>query len=138
MAKRGNPDKVKPYEIRTAQEAREKGRNGGIASGKARRRKASLLKCAKTVLEAEMPDKVKNQITKLAGELDDENDTLFTAATAVMVKEAIGGNVLAYRELKDVMRMIEENITVDESMEDDGLSASLEEFARECIDGDQS
>ena len=40
--------------FRNENEAREAGRKGGIASGKARRRKASLMKCARRVLESPM------------------------------------------------------------------------------------
>lgn len=94
------------------------------------------MKCAKWVMEADIPPEMKAQLSKITGEVDDENDTLFTAATAVMMKEAIAGNVQAYRELKDVMRMIEDNVTIDSTIDDDGLSQSLEQYAEECIDGD--
>lgn len=124
-------DQIEPYQFKAGKEQAKIARKAGIASGKAKRKKASLLKCAKTVLEADIPDSLKKHITKLAGELDEENDTLFTAATAVMAKEAMNGNVQAFRELKDIMRMIEENVTVDESIEDDALSKALEERAKQ-------
>lgn len=123
-------DQIEPYQFKSGKSAAKAGAKGGVASGKAKRKKASLLKCAKTVLEADIPDKLKKQVTKLAGELDDENDTLFTAATAVMAKEAMSGNVQAYRELKDIMRMIEENVTVDESIEDDEFSLAMEALGK--------
>lgn len=109
---------------------------GGIASGKARRKKASLIRSAQTILEADMPKKVKSSIEKLAGTVEDENDSLFTAATAVMVKEALDGNVQAYRELLKAVDMIESSVRIDDSIDDDAMSASLEEFAAGEIDGD--
>ena len=39
---RGNPDKLIPQSTRTPEEAREMGRKGGLASGKARREKKRL------------------------------------------------------------------------------------------------
>lgn len=122
---RGNPSKLKP--VRTKQEARERGRNGGIASGKARRKKASLIRCAQRVLESDITPAIKKQIETITGELDDENDTLFTAAAAVMVKEAISGNVQAFRELKDIVKGMDEAF-VDEDEQEDELSRSLREL----------
>lgn len=120
-----NEQNLKP--VRTKKEARERGRNGGIASGKARRKKASLMRCAQRVLESDVPKEIKKQIEKMTGELDDENDTLFTAAAAVMVKEAIGGNVLAFRELKDLVKNMDgAYLEVDDT--EDELSKSLREL----------
>lgn len=46
---RGNPDKLKP--VRTKEEASERGRKGGIASGKARREKKMLKECFEALLD---------------------------------------------------------------------------------------
>lgn len=119
-------------------EAREYGRKGGIASGKSKRKKASLMRCAKRVLESDLTPRVKQNIEQVTGELDDENDTVFTAAVAVMAKEALNGNVSAFRELKDIVRDIENNVYVDETIEDDGLSKAYEEMAKELDNAIQS
>lgn len=127
-----NEQNLKP--VRSTEEARERGRNGGIASGKARRKKASLMRCAQRVLEAEIPKEIKGSIQKMVGELDDENDTLFTAAVAVMAKEAIGGNTHAFAQLKDMVQDMDAAYIEDEQEEDE-LSRSLRELAEEMNDG---
>lgn len=127
MAKnvRGNPDKLQP--VRTKREASERGRNGGIASGKARRKKASLIRCAQRVLESDIPKELKPQLNKIIGDVEDENDTLFTLAVASMTKEAIGGNVQAFRELKDIVKEMDA-VYIDGEQEEDALSRSLREL----------
>lgn len=127
MAKRGGNHNENLRPVRTKEEARERGRNGGIASGKAKRKKASLMRCAQRVLESDITPEIKSQIERMTGELDDENDTLFTAAAAVMVKEAIGGNVQAFRELKDLVRDMD-GAYVEDDTEEDGLSKALREW----------
>lgn len=114
--------------MRTTEEARERGRNGGIASGKSKRRKKSLMQCAQRVLEADLTPGIKSSIEKITGELEDENDTIFTAAVAVMAKEAVGGNVKAFRELKDMVKDMDAAY-IDDGGEEDGLSKALREFA---------
>lgn len=47
----GNEENLNP--VRTKEEARERGRNGGIASGKARRAKKELRECLNELLERE-------------------------------------------------------------------------------------
>lgn len=122
-----NPENLIPNSERTPSELREQTRKAGIASGKARRKKASLMRCAQRVLEADITPGIKNQIETITGELDDENDTLFTAMAAVMVKEAIGGNVSAFRELKDLVRDMD-NVFIDDETEEDELSKALREW----------
>ena len=120
-----NEQNLKP--VRSTEEARERGRNGGIASGKARRRKASLMRCAQRVLESEMPKEIRQGVQKMVGEIDDENDTLFTAAVAVMAKEAIGGNTHAFAQLKDIVQDMDAAY-IEEEAEEDELSRSLREL----------
>ena len=131
MANQANLD---PHKIRTAEEAREKGRNGGIASGKARRKKASLMRCAQRVLESDIPKELKPQLEKIVGEVEDENDTLFTLAVASMTKEAISGNTHAFAQLKDLVQDMDAAYIEDEQEEDD-LSRSLRELAEEMNNG---
>lgn len=47
--KRGNPDNLKP--VQSKEEASERGRKGGIASGKARREKKMLKECFEALLD---------------------------------------------------------------------------------------
>lgn len=65
-----NEQNLKP--IRTESEAREKGRNGGIASGKARREKKTIQKILVDLLDSEIKDSP--QFAKLASKMGVESD----------------------------------------------------------------
>ena len=65
-----NEKNLKP--IRTESEAREKGRNGGIASGKARREKKTIQKILAELLDSEIKDSP--QFAKLASKMGVESD----------------------------------------------------------------
>ena len=65
-----NEKNLKP--IRTESEAREKGRNGGIASGKARREKKTIQKILSDLLDSEI--KNSPQFAKLAAKMGVESD----------------------------------------------------------------
>ena len=65
-----NEQNLKP--IRTESEAREKGRNGGIASGQARREKKTIKKILADLLDSEIKDSP--QFAKLASKMGVESD----------------------------------------------------------------
>ena len=130
MARSDGYSNLIPASERSKDEVRRNGAKGGIASGKARRKKASLMRCAQRVLESDIPKEIKGGIQKMVGEVDDENDTLFTAAVAVMVKEAIGGNTHAFAQLKDLVQDMDAAY-IEEEQEEDDLSRSLRELAEE-------
>ena len=65
-----NEKNLKP--IRTESEAREKGRNGGIASGKARREKKTIQRILADLLDSEIKDSP--QFAKLASKMGVESD----------------------------------------------------------------
>ena len=65
-----NEKNLKP--IRTESEAREKGRNGGIPSGKARREKKTIQKILADLLDSEIKDSP--QFAKLASKMGVESD----------------------------------------------------------------
>lgn len=65
-----NEKNLKP--IRTESEAREKGRNGGIASGKARREKKTIQKILADLLDSEIKDSP--QFAKLASKMGVESN----------------------------------------------------------------
>lgn len=111
-------------------EPREAGRNGGIASGKARRKKKSLLECARRVLEADIPEKQYKKIAAQIGDLGEDENTLFTASVAVMVNKALNGNVHAFNSIKDIVQQIEDQNFTREVM-DDPLTKALEELGEQ-------
>ena len=53
--KRGNPDNLKP--VQSKEEASERGRKGGIASGEARRNKTMLRECFEILLDKQFKNK---------------------------------------------------------------------------------
>lgn len=126
--KNGNIDNLDI--IRTEAEAKKKGRNGGIASGKARRKKKSLLECARTVLEADIPEKQYKSIEKMVGGLSEDENTLFTASVAVMMRKALSGDVKAFNAIKDIVQQIEDQAFTREII-DDPLTKALEELGKE-------
>lgn len=93
-SKKGRVANLQPP--RTSDEARERGRNGGIASGKARREKRSLLNWALAMRDERNPDKNAKP-----------DDTQAAAAVAAMYREARHGNVSAFRALCDLMQETE-------------------------------
>ena len=99
-----NEKNLKP--IRTENEAREKGRNGGIASGKARRDKKTVKKILSELLNAE----VKNnpQFAKIAQKLGVENDkSVKEIFTAVCLLNTVKDGNLA--DLEKLVKLLGEN-----------------------------
>lgn len=86
--------------VRTKEEAKERGRNGGIASGKARRKKRAMKNAAKLLLD--MPIAQKNVVDSLSAMgFDDEDLTNQMAMIVAMWKEAMSGNVRAAEFIRD-------------------------------------
>lgn len=83
-----NNENLKPFEFTSGDEAREKGRKGGINSGKARRKKADLKKAMMTLLSMDVAnEKTKKQLEELG--LDTTNEALLALTT---FQQAVKGN----------------------------------------------
>lgn len=92
MANEGN---LIPNSERTPEELREMTRKGGIASGKARRRKADLKKAFNTILQADVASpNIKKQLESLGFETTNE-----MALAMVMMQKAMKGNVRAFEQI---------------------------------------
>lgn len=102
---------------------------GGKKSGETRRRKRDLKKAAKSVLEAKIPPKNKKQLSGIIGEIEDDNDMLYTAAVAVMMSKALQGDVAAFRAIQDIVGEIGGSLEESESVDD--FSRALEEMGAE-------
>lgn len=84
-----NEDNLKP--VRTTEEARERGRNGGIKSGEVRRKKRDAKSAARMILNLPVTDTTEQQLKRLGIEPDD-----FTNLVAVMARaltKAMTGDV---------------------------------------------
>jgi hypothetical protein len=88
---------------RSSEEARERGRKGGIASGEVRRKKKQYLDIARRVMESDLPDKSRESIEKITGKLDDDEACMFAAMVAAQAKEAMKGDTSAFRALCELM-----------------------------------
>lgn len=79
----------------SSEEARELGRKGGIASGKARRRKADLKRAFNTILKADVANEnISKQLEALGFEATNE-----MALAMVMMQKAMKGNVKAFEQI---------------------------------------
>ena len=90
-----NEQNLIPANKRSKSEVRENGSKGGIASGKARRKKANLRKAFETILQAEVASlNVKKQLEELG--FDSTNEM---ALAMVMMQKAMKGNVRAFEQI---------------------------------------
>ncbi len=92
-----NEQNLKP--IRSVSEAREKGRKGGKASGESRRKKANLREVANLLFTTKIDHPKWTETLEGMG----LESTLEYAVVASMMKEALNGNVSAYRVLMDTV-----------------------------------
>lgn len=90
-----NEQNLKPITERSEKEQREIQRRGGIASGKARRKKADLKKAFNTILKADVANKnISKQLEALGFEATNE-----MALAMVMMQKAMKGNVKAFEQI---------------------------------------
>lgn len=90
-----NEQNLIPANKRTKDEHREIAKKGGIASGKARRKKANLKKAFEIILQAEVASpNVKKQLEDLGFESTNE-----MALAMVMMQKAMKGNVRAFEQI---------------------------------------
>lgn len=100
---RGKNENLIP--VRTEEEAREKGRNGGIASGVARREKRTLRQCLELLLAMKAPEGHEGKDTS-------------EAVSAALIKKALTGDVAAFTALRDsVGEKPTDKLNVDGKME---------------------
>lgn len=92
-------DNLKP--VRTSEEAKKRGRNGGIKSGEARRRKKDMYQITKMMLDSQLNASNKKQVKKIAGDLPDEAMTVNAMMVAGQIKSAINGNTRAFKALAE-------------------------------------
>lgn len=81
---RGNPNKLQP--VQSKQEASEKGRKGGLASGIARREKKTL----------------RQRLELLLARKVDDMDTA-DALSIALIEKALSGDVRAYEVIRDTI-----------------------------------
>lgn len=101
-----NPENIEPHKIRTASEARAKGRAGGLRSGARRRENASLKEAARLILSMDAVNPQMNSVMEKMG-LDPDERTNASMITATMVVRAAQGDVKAYAALSKNMALLD-------------------------------
>ena len=81
--------------VRNAEEARERGRNGGIASGEARRKKKSMKEAARLLLELEVVGETNRNNLKKMGIPDEDMNNQMAILVRMMQKALVDGDVNA-------------------------------------------
>ena len=106
-----NDENLRP--VRTKSEARERGRNGGKASGEARRRKADFRKTLNMLLTVKIDHPEWTPMLEAMG-LD---STLESAVNAAMIREALAGNVKAYEAIRNTIgQTLKSELDIEEQM----------------------
>lgn len=124
-----NAENLKP--VRTKEEARERGRNGGKASGEARRKKANFRKTLNLLLTLDIDDTEWAPLLRSMG-LD---CTLETALNMAMIKEGLAGNVKAYEA---VAKYAGQSSQTDADDEEQRIRTDRAKRARDQEVGDES
>lgn len=99
MPRNGSDNLIPP---RSKEEARERGKKGGIASGKARREKKALRETMEEMLKALLKDE---DLLETYGKFGfaKKGMTMQEAITAAMIHQAAKGNVKAYKEIRETI-----------------------------------
>lgn len=121
-----NEDNLIPFTSdQSREEAKKNGRKGGIASGKAKRRKKAVREVIEMLANQPLTnDKLRKSIKGITAGVEDDDIDLLTAATMGLFQSAIKGNEKAY---KLIMERLDEAVIEDEAEEDE-LSKSLREL----------
>lgn len=94
-----NEQNLRP--VRTESEAREKGTQGGIASGKARRRKRKLRELVELFGEMDVSDKARSQMEKMG--IPEELMTRKMQPVVALYNKANKGDVSAFNAIRDII-----------------------------------
>ena len=119
-----NEQNLKP--VRTKSEARERGRAGGKASGKARRRKADFRKTLNMLLTAEIDSEEYKPLLEALG----VECTLESALNMAMIKEGLAGNVKAYEA---VAKYAGQGVKTDSDLEEQAARIQLMQAQKEKV-----
>lgn len=101
-----NEKNLKP--VRTKSEARERGKKGGLASGKKRREKKTVSELVQIALDSSVSENGKKQIQKVMPDLDEADMNVKALMIAGQAYSAAGGNTKAFNALMDIQRQEEE------------------------------
>lgn len=92
-------ENLKP--CRTTEEARERGRKGGINSGKRKKEKRKLKEIAEMLLDMKAPDDIIARFEQLYPDLDAKEMTNRLAIVQRLILNALAGDNKAFKLLRD-------------------------------------
>ena len=107
-------DNLIPFNERTEEEQREIARQGGKASGEARRKRKAMREQAEMFLSMGLKDeKLKSQLSALG--IDEDTQDYQIAMIVAMVNSAIKGNVNAFNSIREIVgeRVVEVNMNTN-------------------------
>ncbi len=122
-----NEQNLKP--IRSVSEAREKGRKGGKASGQSRRKKANLREVANLLFTTKIDHPKWTETLEGMG----LESTLEYAVVASMMREAMNGNVSAYRALMDTVGQTDKS---ESDLEEQHSKTELNQAKKQSLTGE--
>lgn len=130
-----NEQNLKPITERSKKEQREIQRRGGIASGKARRKKADLKKAFNTILKADVANEnISKQLEALGFEATNE-----MALAMVMMQKAMKGNVKAFEQIARLVAIDTKDSLDRKEQRERIISIQLEnDKKRSVISGDKT
>lgn len=108
--KRGNPDKLQP--IASKEDAKTRGRNGGIASGRAKREKKAVRECLDYFLHQVTPPQRIREALEEFGTGEYQIITHAAAIAAALINKAELGDVAA---IKYVMELTGEQAAAEQA-----------------------
>lgn len=118
MSNKGH-DNLIPFNERSEDEARELGKKGGIASGKARRKKANLKRTMEELLKMDLPDsKLKQQLVAIGIDPSMEQGL----ALSVLLKAIKNGNHQAF---ETIQKTIQQATTLQDRQEQKARTAKI-------------
>ncbi|MCF0190200.1 MAG: hypothetical protein HUJ96_02945 [Marinilabiliaceae bacterium] len=115
-----NPQNLKPG-ITTTEEAKKRGRNGGIASGKARRERKTFRELAEVLGSSIANEKTRDNVRKVFAKMKDKDITYDMAIVANNILRAANGDPRACEWL---LKVHGEN-NIDITSNGDKLSVAL-------------
>ena len=115
--------------VRTKREARERGRNGGKASGAVRRRKADFRRTLNMLLTAEIDSEEWKPVLEALG----VECTLESALNMAMIKEGLSGNVKAYEAIAKYAGQSDKS---DEDIRNREADTELKQARKQVVTGE--
>lgn len=98
--KNNNQENLIPF--RSEEEAREKGRKGGVASGEARRQKKAVAEYLKLMMDSDAPEAVADNLQAKIKGLQGEDITLTAAMAYKQIEKAIKGDIEAAKWITEL------------------------------------